>query len=394
MKILVVSQYYYPEQFMITKISESLKEQGNDVTVLTGIPNYPMGKIIGDYKNRFMKETINGVKIIRVPMLLRAKGIKMILNYLSYAFFASLQALFLKQKYDCIYVFEVSPVTQIFPAYIYKKLKNKNCQIFVNCQDIWPEVLKSNGFEEDSMIFKIGHRLSKYLYTKSDKILISSSLFKDYLIEEFEIRNDIIKYLPNFADEWVLEIEKKKIDNKVHFLFAGNIGKAQNLELIIQAVRKCNQKENIIVDFVGDGSELDSLKDLVNKLGLSNIVKFHGRKSGQELKEYYEIADAYLLTLQCNNKICYTVPSKVQGYMGAGKPIIASILGGAKELIGQCKCGIICEYNDVKKLSQTFDEFTLNKNEYYVLGENGRKYFKDNFRFDIYLYNLIKYMEE
>lgn len=394
MKILIISQYYFPEQFMITKIAEALNDCGNDMTVLTGIPNYPMGKIIGNYKNKFSSEIINNVQVIRVPMILRGKGMKMILNYFSYAFLASIRALFLKERYDKIYVFEVSPITQVLPALIYKKLKNKSCQIIVNCQDIWPEVLKSSGFQEESFIYKMGFKISHYLYHKANKILISSALFKNYLMDEFGIHEHKIQYLPNYADEWVLNISNKQIDDKVHFLFAGNIGKAQNLDIIIHAVSKSHYQERLIIDFVGDGSEIEHLKVLTNTLSLDKVIRFHGRKNIEDLKYYYEIADAYLLTLVCDNKICYTVPSKVQGYMGAGKPIIASILGGAKDLIEQAKCGIVCKYNDIDSLSQTIDDFVVNKDNYINLGVNGRQYFKMNFQFKEYINNLIRNLEE
>lgn len=394
MKILVVSQYYYPEQFTITTIAEELKRLGHDITVLTGIPNYPMGKIIGDYKNKFYHEFINEVEIFRVPIILRGSGLKMVLNYLSYAFFASCQILRLKNDFDHIFVFEVSPVTQIFPAYFYKKFRNKKTTILVNCQDIWPEVLKSNDFKEESLVFKIGYHLSRYLYKKADKIIVSSRLFENYLKEDLGIRDINIEYLPNYADDWVLDVVQKKVDDKFHFLFAGNMGKAQNLNLILQAVSKCKQREKIIIDFVGDGTEMESLKDMTNQLCLQKTIIFHGRKKNNELKEYYDIADAYLLTLICDNKICYTIPSKLQGYMGSGKPIIASILGGAKTLIEESKCGIVCAYNDAEEFAQIIDDFVKNKKRYAQLGQNGREYFISYFKFQKFKEELIKKMEE
>ncbi|OUP77269.1 hypothetical protein B5F09_06835 [Erysipelatoclostridium sp. An173] len=394
-KVLIISQYYFPEQFMITDIAESLSNKGYDITVLTGIPNYPLGKKISNYKNKFQEEMINGIRVKRVPIILRGSGLKMILNYLSYAFMASISALKLSNDFDIVYVYEVSPVTQIFPAYLYKKLKNKKTKLLVNCQDIWPEVLKTYGFTDKSTIFRAGKAISKYLYKKADRILVSSSMFKDYLIGMFNIDDDRINYLPNYGDDWVLQVSNQtNYDDKIHLLFAGNMGKTQNLSLIINSVHQCFYKDRIIVDFVGDGSEMNALIDLTEQLGLNDIIIFHGRKNKKELKDFYERASAFLLTLICDNKVCYTVPSKVQGYMGAGKPIIASILGGAKDLIEKSDCGLIAAYNDTKDLSNSLDDFICNYSKYKKLGDNGRKYFKEHFTFDKYLSKLISYLED
>lgn len=393
MNILIVSQYYYPEQFSINQISANLVKMGHHVTVLTGVPNYPMGKLMEGYENRSMTETIHGVRVIRVPMCLRGHGVKMILNYLSYAWNAARKVKKLIDKYDVVYVYEVSPVTQIYPAYVYKKRINNNAKIVVNCQDIWPEVLKTYGFTEKSLIYRTGNILSGYLYKKADTIAVSSPLFQDYLAEQFDIKKNKMKLLMNYADEWVLNVTKTPHE-KTHFLFAGNMGKTQNLELIIEAVGKCNRQKEMIIDFVGDGSELNNLKEQVKRMNLTDVVKFHGRKNQKELKEYYDLADAYLLTLNCENKVCYTIPSKVQGYMGAGKPIIASILGGSKDLIEKVNCGILCDYNDSSALARVMDDFVKDNSKSKMLGDNGRNFFIKNFREDKYMNNLVNILED
>lgn len=393
-KILIITQYYYPEQFMITDIAENLYKIGNNVTVLTGIPNYPLGKKMNNYKNKFQNEIINGVKVKRVPMILRGKGLKMILNYFSYALMSSLALIGLEKDYDIIFVYEVSPVTQIFPGFLYKRLKNKNVQLIVNCQDIWPEVLKTYGFDENSLVFKIGKKISLFLYRKADKILISSPMFEDYLTEIFKISQNKIEYLPNYAEDWVLQVENKQPkDGKIHFLFAGNMGTTQNLSLIIRSIGQCKCKNKIIIDFVGNGSEMNSLAKLTTDLNLQDIIIFHGRKNKSELKYYYDITSAFLLTLKCDNKVCYTIPSKVQGYMGAGKPIIASILGGAKELIEVSQCGLLAKYNDEKDLARLIDEYISKIDQNIKLGENGRNYFQEHFTFNQYFSKLIEYLE-
>jgi len=391
-KILVVSQYYYPEQFSITHICEELVKKGYKVSVVTGNPNYPMGEIYDGYDNTYREECINGVQIIRVPITPRKRG--MIRNYYSYAKNAAKKIKSLEKDFDVILVYEVSPITQVIPALVYKRRVTKDSKLVIYCQDIWPEVLIGTGFSEKSIIYKVGFAISKKLYKSADQILITSKLFAKYLWDEFRIDSSIIQYLPSYRNNWVLSIDNiKPNDNKIHLVFAGNMGKGQNLDLLIEAVSQLESKDNLVIDMVGDGSEYENLVNQTKRLGLESVVIFHGRKSGKELEHFYCIADAFLILLRNKGRLNYTVPAKLQGYMGAGKPILACIEGGAKDIIEEAECGIVAENNDSESFARVIDTFVENSCNYVDMGMNGRRYFQNNYTEEIYFSRLCNFLD-
>lgn len=396
MKLLVVSQYFYPENFRINELCFELVKKGHSVTVLTGYPNYPEGEIYPAYQDRTIKyEEINGVLVHRVDMRPRKKNaINLFRNYLSYAYKGSLGAFKLEKDYDAIFVFEVSPITQVIPALIYK-MRHK-VPIFVNCQDIWPDVIKVYGIKEKSIVFKMVKALSAWLYNKADLIITSSPGFNNYLKNVCKVPHEKMKYLPNFAEEFYLEFGNQKVgDDKLHLLFAGNIGKAQNLDVIVEAVAKLTveERQSILVDILGDGSYLPTLKTKIREKELEDVFEFHGRKPVTEIKAFYEYADAFLITLEGNSPVSMTIPSKLQGYMGAGKPIIGSIDGGAYEIIKLANCGECVKANDAEGLAQILKKYIANAEYFSELGLLGKKYFKEHFSLEIYVKKLVEMME-
>lgn len=351
MRLLVICQYYYPEPFRITDICESLVEKGHDVTVLTGLPNYPEGKILKDYryrKNRY--ETINGVKVIRNFELGRGNSkYQLFINYLSFMISASLKSMMLKEKFDRILVYQLSPVTMGIPAIVYKK-KHKTTKIMLYCLDLWPASLAAGGIRESSIIYKPFLKLSKWIYSSVDSIAVTSSMFKDYFKTTLKIDTDRIDYLPQYAEDIYSEVMQNKENNQFNFVFAGNIGDMQSVETIIKAANLLRQHEDILFHIVGDGSKYEECKLLSNTLNLDNVV-FYGRKPITEMPEFYSLADAMIITLKNNPIISYTLPGKVQSYMAAHKPIIGAINGETSRVIKEAGCGYCCPAEDEKGLA-------------------------------------------
>ena len=185
------------------------------------------------------------------------------------------------------------------------------------------------GIDKRRLEFKIAYFISKFLYKKADQILLTSQLFAKYLNDEFQIENSKMFYLPGYGEKWTLNIRSvDSSDHILHILFAGNIGRAQNLSLVVEAVKNCKNTDRFIIDVVGDGSELENVIALTKKYHLEKNIIFHGRKMKHSLIDFYNQADAFLLTLKCDTRLNYTIPAKLLGYLGAGKPIIASIKGG------------------------------------------------------------------
>ncbi|MDE4541333.1 glycosyltransferase family 4 protein [Thermoanaerobacterium sp. R66] len=385
MNILVVCQYYYPEPFRITDICESLVKSGHNVTVLTGLPNYPEGYILDDYRHgKKRNEIINGVKVIRCFEIGRGKSkLKLFLNYFSYTISATLKALFIKEEFDVILVNQLSPVMMGIPAIAYKKKHHKKMLLY--CLDLWPDSLAAGGIKEDSIIYKIFYNISKWIYNSADTILVTSSMFKDYFKDVLEITNIEIKHLPQYAEDLFIQNENESSgysavqdDSKQYnFVFAGNIGDMQSVETIIKAANELRKYSNILFHIVGDGSKLDDCKQLANHLKLSNVI-FYGRRPLDEMPEFYGMADAMLVTLKDNKILSYTLPGKVQTYMAAGKPIIGSINGETKRVIEQAGCGLCCKAEDHKGLADLILEF-CNDDKKDNMAMNARKYYFENY---------------
>lgn len=393
MNILVICQYYYPEPVRITDICEELVKSGNKVTVLTDIPNYPMGKIYKEYKdNKKRIEIINGVEIHRCYTIPRGNNILMrFLNYHSFSFFSKKYINKLNDDYDVVLVNQLSPVMMANAGIKYKKKYGK--KILMYCLDIWPESLCAGGIKKDSLIYKIYFKISKNIYNQIDKILVTSKSFIKYLKESFDIDEDKIEYLPQYAES-VFDVKscKKENDGNIDLLFAGNIGKAQNLKMIVEAAKILKNINNLYFHIVGDGQELDNIKKEVEELNLNNII-FYGRKPLIEMPNFYKKADAMLVTLCGDSLISLTLPGKVQTYMAAGKPIIASANGETQEVIKKANCGFYSNSDDISSFVNNIIKF-INLNDKKELGDNAFTYYKKNFKKELFLNTLLKKLKE
>ncbi len=393
MKVLVVCQYYYPEPVRITDICEELVRCGHDVTVLTDIPNYPMGDIYKGYGlNKKRYEEINGVKIHRCITIPRKKNFIMrFLNYHSFSFFSKRYINKLDNDFDVVLVNQLSPVMMANAAIKYKKKYNK--KIVMYCLDLWPESLCVGGIKKGSFIYNIYHKISNKIYSNMDKILVTSKSFIDYLSKSFNIEKSKIQHLPQYAES-IFNIEecKKTKNSNIDLMFAGNIGKAQSIDTVVEAANILKKHNNVIFHIVGDGQELDNMKNKVAQAGLKNFV-FYGRIPLDEMPNYYKKADAMLVTLCGDSLISNTLPGKVQTYMAAGKPIIGSANGETKEVIEEANCGFCAPADDGKKLAEAIEKFINceNKDE---LGKNSYKYYKNNYEKSVFIKKLLLELEK
>lgn len=382
MKILVVCQYYYPEPFRITDICESLVKKGHDVTVLTGLPNYPEGRVADEYrKGNKKEETLNGVKVLRSFEIGRGNNsLKLFLNYLSYTLSGSLKALFMKDKFDIVLVNQLSPVVMAIPAIVYKKKHKKKVMLY--CLDLWPASLTAGGVSEGSFIYKLFMKLSKWIYNSVDSIAVTSIMFKEYFNGTLGIAEKDIIHLPQYAEDLFIETVEVLKNGKYNFVFAGNVGDMQSVETIVRAAYELRERTDMIFHIVGDGSKLEECKELSNQLKLRNII-FYGRKPISEMPQFYGLADAMLLTLKNDKTISYTLPGKVQSYMAARKPIIAAINGEANRVIEEADCGLCCDAENYKELANLIVRFcdvdnkekmSKNSYDYYIKNYNKEKF--------------------
>ena len=378
MKILVVCQHFYPEQFRINDICKELVKKGHDVTVLTGLPNYPKGKVLKEYKwfkNR--NQVIDGVKVKRCSLVGRGKStFRMMINYIWFAIFGSLKALFMKKDFDIVYVYQISPITMAIPAIVVKKIKH--IPLIIHCLDQWPISVTTGGISKKSFIYKILQKLSVSIYNKADKITISSKSFKKYFIEELKISNDKeFIYWPSYAES-DYENLKNKVDKTFDLVFAGNIGPALSVETIVEAANLLKDDKDIKFHIVGDGLSRASCEELSKKYNLKNI-KFYGFFPVSEMGKFYSLADAFLITMSDNEVVNNTLPAKVQSYMIAAKPIIGAVSGEAASTIEEANCGRCCKSLDYEGLAKIIKEVKNDNKKLDKWGENAYKYYMKNF---------------
>lgn len=380
MNILVVSQYYYPEPFRINEICEELVKRGHEVTVLTANPNYPDGEIYDGYDNVDYKEKINGVTVYRCKCRPRHKGaVNLGLNYIDFVIQANKIIMKLDDSFDCIYAYQLSPVTSCLPAIKYKK--KKRIPMFLYCLDVWPESLRGSALG-NPIGLKVFGWISKYIYKSADKIAVTSPAFRKYISLLCDIDEEKISYIPqhsalvncNNVEPAVLKDVKK-----TNFVFMGNIGESQNIECLLQALSHIKDRSKILFHIVGSGSRFEACKELAKKLKVEDAVAFYGRYPKSDMPKFYALADVCYVSLKNEGVVGSTIPGKVQEYMSAGKPILACMNGDTKTVLENAECGICVPAEDDKQLADAIVKMTENSVNIYLLGENSKRYYRDNF---------------
>lgn len=389
MKILVVCQYYFPEPFKVADVCEALVSKGHEVDVVTSFPNYPMGEIYEGYRRKKHKnETINGVNVHRVFTIGRRTGFFWrTLNYYVFSIASTMYVSRIKKDYDVVFVYQLSPVLMSKAAIKYKRQHNKKMLIY--CLDLWPDSLTLGGVKKDGIIYKYYKKVSGNIYNNADKILVSSNMFRQYFDGVFGISADEVDYLPQYAED-VFQPSEMADDNITDITFAGNIGTTQSIETIIYAAEKLRDK-NIHFHFYGDGSGLSKMTSLAEKLDLVNVT-FHGRIPVEKVPEKYAESDALIVTLSDNPVLSMSFPGKIQTYMAAGKPIIASVNGEAAEIIKAADCGFCAPAEDVDGLVDCIERFL--DSDKITLGKNARRYYEANFQKDDFINRLITELEK
>lgn len=388
MKILVVTQYFWPENFRINDLCEGLSARGHDVTVYTGLPNYPTGDFFQGYSFRSgpYKETLGKIKIIRSPLIPRGKNknIKLIANYFSFAFVASLLAPFLvREKYDVIFVHEPSPVTVGVPAIVLKKLKD--IPIFFWVQDLWPESLEATNTVKNKKVLSMVASFVRWIYKHCDKVLITSPGFADK-VKLLGVGEEKIIYFPQWAEALYLNEPKPDFNDPLiptdgfKVMFAGNIGSAQDFETIVQAAIILREHKNITFLILGDGLMRSWAEEQVRVKGVEKNFIFLGRKPVTMMPDYFSKADVMLMSLTDSEIFSITIPAKLQSYLAVGKPVIASANGISAEIVEQWKSGVSCPASTPEKLAGVILKMsTLRKEELSQMGRNAFACYQENF---------------
>lgn len=395
MRILLVTQYFYPEVFKSNDLAFELVKRGHHVDALVGIPNYPEGKYFkgyGIFKKRH--EVVHGVNVYRTFQTPRGKGgWRLPINYFSFVISGCLRILFQfawKKKYDCIIGHEPSPIFQAYPALLLRKLHKTPFYYWI--MDLWPDAMESGGGVKNQKVLSFVDMLVKGIYKRTDKILITSERFREPIATKGDFRDKII-YFPNWSDD-ILQMDDSYeiplLPEGFKIMIAGNLGKSQNLEAVTAVMLGLKDNPEVKWVFVGGGSRREWLESFIQENGLQERAVCLGQYPFKAMPSLYKQADAMLVTLRAGfSHLEAVVPARLQSYMSAGKPVLAMIGCGGADIIEESHCGYAVPAGDSNALISVIKEKVLtDKKGFQKMGENGRTYYNKNFRMDKCIDNL------
>lgn len=395
MKILVFSQYFYPENFRINTLCRELHHRGHQVTVVTGYPQYPIGRIYEGYGFDIPYETEwNGVKIQRVKVHPRGSNLLgMLRNTVDYVVEANRWVKNCREKFDAVYVFEVSPVTVGLPAVTYKK--KFGVPMFFNLQDLWPEnVEEVLGIRFAPLTWLI-NRIVDRIYGASNRILCTSNGFADNLRAR-GVPEEKIVFWPQFClDPNLTQAQKPEIygEDTFNIVFAGNLGDAQGLDLMVEAARELKDSK-IRWYLVGDGRARARLEQKVKEMDTAQEVTFVGRVSEKEADRYVHFADCAYLSFKDNKIFNMTLPAKLQTYLACGTPILAAAGGESARLVGENGIGFVCRPRLEELVAAAKQAASMSRQEAGAMSAKARAYYEQHFTMDTLVTELEEMLKE
>jgi len=379
-KVLIFSQYFWPEDFRVNDLAQEMRNAGFGVEVITGIPNYPKGQFFSNYGVfKPWCEVHEGITIYRIPQIPRGTGkLSLILNYLSFLFFSLLfLPFFMFKKYSAVFTFGVSPGFSVTSGAFLAKFKGIPSMIWI--LDLWPESLESVGIVKNRRILGLVRPFFIWLYKLHTIILCQSASMVEQL-KKYGVPEKQIKRFTNWAEDTYGALPVKKSTDSLVILFAGNVGDAQDLPTLLGAAEALKDRSNLKWIILGDGRAREWVQAEVLKRGLSQNVELVPRRPQSEMPEWFTKADLMYVSLKPGSAMSMTIPGRVFSIMATGKPILMVADGDSAQLVVQANCGFVSKPSDPIGLARTVekimyeDPVLLGK-----LGLNGRKFFEENF---------------
>lgn len=382
LRVLVISQCLWPEEFRINQVLEDLAEAGAEITALTGQPNYPDGVVYSGYRALSTRRELHpaGFEIVRVPIVPRGRGnaIRLILNYFSFVASGIVFGTWLlrRRKFDVVFVYGTSPAIQGFVGVWLGWLKRAPVVQWV--QDLWPQALSATGYVKSRAILGLVDRMVRAMYRRSDLALGQSHAFVRFL--RGQAHPTPTGYFPNPGEKPVeFPVPQPSRGKGFAIVFAGNLGRAQALDTVIAAAAKVRDLSDLTILLYGSGAMSSWLSEAVEERGLTNVI-LPGRVPPDQIQLVYAQASALLLTLVDDPILSHTVPSKLQSYLAAGKPIIAGVGGEAAEIVTASGSGLTCPAGDAQALADTMRRlYGMAPGERAALGDAGRQYFNTHY---------------
>lgn len=365
---------------MPSDLAESLQEQGHEVTVLTGFPNYPQGKIYTGYRLRLWhKEVINGVPVVRVPLYANhgQSALKRAWNSLSFALTASLLGPFLLRRADVVHVYDLL-ITAALPGWWLSRLWR--VPLTVEVHDMWPEALQASGMTTSKLLLRIVEGLANFVYHSATVIRVVTESFRWNLIHKGTPAAKI-QVIPDWVDTNLYSPQdvdsnlstQLELSQRFNVVFAGSIGLAQGLETVIEAAALLHDLPEVQFVLVGDGVELPNLQRLTHRRKLKN-VRFLGRYPSEKMASLYALAQVLLIHLRSDPLFEMWVPHKTYAYMASGRPVLAAVRGDAAQVIEAANAGLICLPGSPSAMATAIRElYYMPVNQREALGQNGRR---------------------
>jgi glycosyltransferase involved in cell wall biosynthesis len=392
MKILIVSQYFRPENFRINEVVDSLSSRHLELTVLTGHPNYPNGTIYPGFNNFSITRKIeNNIDVIRVPIILRGKRkISLFFNYLSFVISAVLFGTprLYKSSFDLIYCYAPSPIFQALPCIFFSWFYK--IPFVFNVQDLWPQSLVSTGYIKNKLVLFLIDLIVSFIYRHCDVIVVSSQPFIQHIMK-YNTSAKIV-YIPNSVDNSFLNTPNDMPFDKNNFIcvFAGNFGYAQSIDTILNAALLLKNNHKIKFRFYGAGSRYEFMKNFIKTHDLQNI-SLKGQVPSSEMPQILASASCLIVSLKDTEIFRATVPNKLQAYLAIGRPILGSLSGEGAKIIMESKSGLVASPDDDEDLaSKLLELYECSSDELKSMGNSGRNYFVDNFENGKLINDLIE----
>jgi len=386
LKILVVTPVFWPESFRINDLVQAWVEQGHEVEILTGTPNYPHASQFPNHSwCRPLNEMAFGARIMRAPVFPRgrARAIELGLHYLSFVVMGSLRLLLHRgNDWDRIFVFQTSPVTVVLPAFLARMWCRAPVVMWV--QDLWPEAVTSSGMVRNQAIGMILKLFSSNIYRGCNRLVTQSKAFLEILVAR-GVPASRIAYVPNWAEDFYLSgVNGSEVGympgQPFTVLFAGNLGRGQGAETILQAMLLLKSHPLIRWRLVGEGALKPWLQAQVADLGLGSQVEFIPACPPEAMPPLFAKADALLVCLRKDPVYTMTVPGKLQSYMASGRPVLGCIDGEGAGIIRESGAGLVAPAEDAEALAaQVCSLMELGYATRAAMGTRGRAWFLEHY---------------
>lgn len=396
MRILLLMQWFDPEpQIKGLAFAKKLRCLGNDIEVLTGYPNYPGGKLYPGYSIKpFQVEMMEGIRVMRVPLFPShdASAFRRILNYVSFGIASLFAGLLIVSRKDVIYACG-PPVTVGVGAALICLIRR--IPFVYDIQDLWPDSLGATGMFNNSFGSKIVGYVCKWVYSRSTHITVQSLGVKERLIAR-GVPEEKISVIFNWCDEASIVTEQTSINKLNHsnqnsipsstfdVLFAGNMGKAQDMDAVLEAMRLLQiEVPSIRLLLLGGGIEVPRLKKSAKDQNITNVT-FIPRVPMAEAAGFLTRADVLLVHLKDDPLFKITIPAKTQAYLAVGKAIVMAVAGDASRLVLESKSGVCAQPSNARSIADAIQQLAvLPPSELQKMGEYGQAFYWANMSLDI-----------